>query len=346
MGKRHYKIGIYGYFAFDIADFGGQPVKTRAMFASLLNFYRKSDILILDSIGWKKTKIKHFFRLLNLIFRCKNIILLPARNGVNIVTKIVYIVSRLFCLKRIIHYVVIGGWLNEAQKDNHSLAKILKKIDYIYVETETMKQNLLVSGFSNVVLMRNFKNAQPLLKEYNNEAFDFCFFSRVIEQKGIIDAVDAISRVNAKSRNHLCTLDIYGPASETFINEILNRHKADYIKYKGLINTQDSTSVLNNYYMQIFPTKFYTEGVPGSLVDSFFAGLPIIASRWESSGDVVKDGYNGILFSFNRVDDLVDKIEYSITHRNLINAMRINCVETSQLYDSKKAIQPLLERIL
>ena len=46
--------------------------------------------------------------------------------------------------------------------------------------------------------------------------------------------------------------------------------------------------------MQIFPTRFTTEGIPGSIIDSYYAGVPVLASKWNSFDDVIEDGKTGV----------------------------------------------------
>lgn len=53
-----------------------------------------------------------------------------------------------------------------------------------------------------------------------------------------------------------------------------------------------AVEIISKYHYQIFPTRYKTEGIPGSIIDSFFSGTPVIASKWDSVNDVLEDGYN------------------------------------------------------
>jgi glycosyltransferase involved in cell wall biosynthesis len=119
----------------------------------------------------------------------------------------------------------------------------------------------------------------------------------------------------------------------------------DFISYKGVISDRQSISILSKYFMQIFPTKYFTEGVPGSIIDSYLSGLPIVASRWESSQDIIIDGVTGILYDFGKVDDLVDKLLYCMENFEIINEMRENCIQQSEYYKRDIVISKLIEDI-
>ena len=75
---------------------------------------------------------------------------------------------------------------------------MLKRFNYIYVETNTMKQILQKQGFENVSVIPNCKELQPLTIDqlvYNTEEpYKLCTFSRVNRLKGVGDAVDVIKK--------------------------------------------------------------------------------------------------------------------------------------------------------
>jgi hypothetical protein len=52
--------------------------------------------------------------------------------------------------------------------------------------------------------------------------------------------------------------------------------------------------VLKDYFALLFPTHFYTEGIPGTVIDAYAAGIPVISAKWESYSDVIDEGVTGI----------------------------------------------------
>lgn len=341
-----YKIGICGYFASGKNDFGGQPVKTNNLLNELRQIYGPSTIDYVDTINWKKRKLVLFFDLLRMTVMSRNIIILPAANGIKVFGMFFNYINNFMFPKRQLHYVVIGGWLPALLEKNKKLIKMLKQYSGIYVETLTMKNRMCALGFSNVYIMRNFKNLASYKNYYElSQGFKFCFFARVIPLKGIEEAISAIKFINNKYPEKNCTLDIYGPIDENYVYKINNLLDDETIKYRGVIDTNKSSEILKDYYIQLFPTKFFTEGIPGSIIDSFFSGLPVIASKWESFSDVIIEGYNGFGYTFDSFDGLVDCILWTTNNPDFVLKMRKNCVETSVNYLPINSIKVLVEKI-
>ena len=98
--------------------------------------------------------------------------------------------------------------------------------------------------------------------------------------------------------------------------------------------------------MQLFPTKYKTEGVPGSIIDSYFAGLPVLASKWESYNDVIDEGKTGIGFEFGNYEDFVAKLKWSIENSGAINKMKFECVRKAKEYTPESVISEFIKQLL
>lgn len=339
------KIGIFGYFSFEKMDYGGQPIKTNEVYNYLKKIYKSNEIVTFDTIIWTKSKIKSFLKFIIFFIRSKNIIIMPASNGIQKISKLILVLDLISLRKRIVHYIVIGGWLPNLVSQNNGLRLRLQKFDYIYVETLTMLKLLNENGLNNIVLMKNVKETEQHLNEYcDNEILRFCFYSRVIAEKGIEDAISVIKKINSTIHDVTCCLDIFGPVEVDYLKK-LSVQFDENIRYKGIIDSKQGSKILSHYFMQLFPTKFYTEGVPGSVIDGFFAGLPILASDWESSIDVISEFYNGILFDFGNLEDFFDKMKWIISNISKINKMRVNCINSSVEFIPSNSLKPLLRNL-
>ena len=159
-----------------------------------------------------------------------------------------------------------------------------------------MKAKLEKQNISNVDILVNFKELRQLTKEelcYKiTIPYKLCTFSRVIEKKGIEDAINVIKDINDNEEEIRYILDIYGPIDKIYKNRFENlvENFPEYINYKGCIAPNESVEVLRNYYCLLFPTKFKTEGIPGTIIDAYAAGIPVIASKWDNANEVICDG--------------------------------------------------------
>lgn len=335
------KLLVVGYYGTNVDPFGGQQIKTKEITESLSKYY---NIRVIDTTGWKKKKILLGILFLFGLIQYKKIIILPAHNGAELFFKIFKIIKNI--LKRHIYYIVIGGWLPELLENKKQYLNTAKSYTKILVETSTMKRKLNNLGLSNIVIMHNFKDMIPVdFEKYEKGGvYKFCVFSRVVEKKGIMEAIDAIIEL-VKDYGINCTLDIYGNIDDVFREVFLSKIEMfpKIVFYKGVVDNRSSIQILKKYYMQIFATKFYTEGIPGSIIDSYFSGLPVLASRWESSGDIILEGITGLTFEFLNFKDLVEKLYYCVTNEQHILGMRQNCIIESTKYSKQFVVKTLLE---
>ena len=337
------KVGVCGHFGKN--QINGQTIKTKEVTKELVKQLGRDQVMKVDTSEWRHKPHILIFNLIKLLRKCENIVVFPAHNGVRVFIPLLSILN--YFSKRRLHYVVIGGWLPEMVDIKKYLKPHLRRFEKIYVETNILKVKLLMKGLSNVEVMPNFKASDPSsIVEANlnlEKPYQFCFFARVIPDKGIEDAIDAIHVVNSKAKEKVCHLDVFGPINEEYrlrLNEIISSSNED-VEYKGVLSPQKTGTVLQKYYMQIFPTKFYTEGLPGSIIDSYFAGLPVLASKWESFHDVIVEGETGVGYAFNDSIALLRKLEWVIQNPDKIYQMRQKC-QTKALQYSSDVVSKIL----
>lgn len=327
------KIGVCGHFADGINMYDGQTVKTRVLYEELVRKMGANRVLRVDTKDWRKNPFKLVLNIVWLFCKCESLIVMPASNGVKVLIPMFSVLNGI--LRRKIHYIVIGGWLPEFIKTKNSLIKHIRRFDGVYVETEMMKKKLDCHKFDNIVVMPNFKRLQTIEEQevcnYEGNNYKLCTFSRVMKEKGIEDAIMAVKEMNAKKGN-VYTLDIYGQIEESYKDRFaeLEKEFPEYIKYCGVIPYENSTSVLKNYFALLFPTHFRTEGFPGTIIDAYAAALPVIATNWESSSEIVTEGITGMLFQGEK--ELVEILESVLETPELINNMKLNCLRESRKY--------------
>lgn len=342
------KIGILGHLGQGQNLLNGQTIKTNNLIEGLEQ-YSSMEVFRVDSHGWSK----HPFRLLGKIktafAQCDCVVMLPAHNGVKVFAPVLLHYKKKYGKK--IFYDVIGGWLPELVKDRPSLKKTLKAFDGIWVETQTMKDKLEAQGFENVTVVPNFKKITPLKEAqlvYPQAApYKLCTFSRVMKEKGIEDAVMAVKAVNETMGNTVYTLDIYGQvdAEQNQWFEDLQKTFPDYIRYAGAVQSDQSVAVLKDYFALLFPTRFYTEGIPGTIIDAYAAGIPVISARWASFADVVQDRKTGFGYDFEDTDQLLQLLLTFARQPEACSALKENCLHKAQDYTMQRAMEILQKQM-
>ena len=328
------RVCIIGHFGFGENLLNGQTVKTKIITKELENQLGKDEVSKIDTHGGKKKMLQLLFQLPVIMKNVKNIIMMPAHNGIRFFAPLLEFFNFFFHIK--LHYVVIGGWLPEFLENKKRLQKNLKKFDGIYVETNTMKVNMEKLGFSNIYILPNCKELK-ILKENElvyatSKPFKLCTFSRVMKEKGIEDAVNAVEEINKKYDETIFTLDIYGQidAMQTEWFESLQSRFLKDVSYKGLVPFDKSTDVLKNYYALLFPTYYEGEGFAGTLIDAMAAGVPIIASDWRYNSEIVQDNRTGFLIKNS--ESLHEKLEFIKSNITLVNDMKKICIEEAKEY--------------
>lgn len=344
---KKYKIGIVGRFGFGMNAFGGQSIKTRNLYEALCDKIGDDNIFCVDTRGWERHPFKLLCNIRKATSQCESVIILPAGRGVKVIPKLTLLCNQ----DAKLFYSVIGGWLPKMTETNKRLRKTLKKYDGIWVEAFAMKKTMEEQGFSNISVVPNFKNITPLkpneLVYHITEPYKLCTFSRVLKEKGIEDAVNAVKAVNDRCGKTVFTLDIYGQVDKGYTDRfnVLVAEFPNYIRYMGKAPSDRSVDILKFYFMLLFPSYYYGEGFPGTLIDALSAGIPVIASDWAYNTEIIRDGYTGLITVPQNVDDLSKKLEYCYHHVADINHMKYNCIIEAQKY-SKDIIAEQITKLI
>lgn len=340
------KVCVMGHFGFGKDMLNGQTVKTKIVTTELERQLGTDQVMKIDTHGGAKVLPKVSLRLLRVFRECRNIIILPAHNGIRFFAPMCVAFNRIF--RRKLHYVVIGGWLPEFLKKRKKLTKALMSFDGIYVETNTMRKALEAQGFNNVYVMPNFKDLK-ILKEselvyHHTEPYRLCTFSRVMKKKGIEDAVNAVKTVNEQAGRTVYTLDIYGQiddAQTEWFDEV-KLNFPEYVNYRGVVSFDQSVDVLKEYFALLFPTGFFTEGIPGTIIDAYAAGVPVISAEWESFSDVVDKDVTGVGYAFGNFEELCLVLKNIALNPQIIQEMKKACIEKAKEFTPEVAIEILV----
>lgn len=327
----------------------GQVAKTRDTCAYLKENGYDVEILNYGKLNvFQKVFISH-----KLIKKHERIVLMPGGKKalfyyINLITK---------HRKSNAHYVAIGGWvlslLNDSKNDQYF--KKLKLFKGVYLQNKKSLDCFKEKGFENALYVSNFSSKNPLRNEEfkeKNKAYDsvkdfrFCFFARVEKTKGVLLACDAIKKLSDKYREKSISLDIYGEIKDkNFESELIDICKNNKnIKIKGVLSGDKVIQELSTYYCMLFPTFYKGEGTPHTVIESFMAGLPVIASNWAYNSEIIENNKTGLLFELN-TNELFEKMEWAINNPSKIKEYSKNCFEHSKDFNKEKSLRPLLNNL-
>lgn len=342
-------VSVIGHFGNSKLLLNGQTVKTKIITDELSKQLGNDEVLKLDTAGGKSTLLKAPFQCLKALKIAKNVIIFPAHNGVRVYVPLLSFFRKFF-KNRKLHYVVIGGWLPEFLKTRKSLAKKLKRFDEIYVETNTMKRALEEQGFTNIVVMPNCKDLKILKPEElvypTGEPYKLCTFSRVMKEKGIEDAVNAVKEVNEEAGRIVYTLDIYGQidSGQAQWFENLQTTFPDYINYRGIVDYDESVDVLKNYFALLFPTYYNGEGFAGTILDAMAAGIPIVASNWKYNTEIINENI-GFVYPVRDQEAFIRILKMVADNPRILLDKKKDCLREAGKYTPSFVLRSLKSRI-
>lgn len=341
------QVTVIGHFGNDQNCSDGQTIKTRTIANELQRYYGSDEVITVDTHGSLRTFFKAFWIIRSAFRNSKNVIIMPAENGLRVFAPLCAAQKKRNQNVKL-HYVVIGGWLTTFLERHKLLISSLCKFDGIYVETSTMKRGLEEVGLNNSIVMPNCKNLRILSEEelvYSEaEPLKLCTFSRVMRKKGIEDAVNAVKEINEQYGREVYALDIYGQvdnAESEWFDE-LEMSFPSFVKYKGVTRHNSSVDVIKAYFAMLFPTHFYTEGIPGTIIDAFAAGVPVISSKWESYSDILEDGITGIGYEFDNYEEFKKVLCFAADNPEKILSMKTKCILAAKKYTPEQVVKALL----
>lgn len=345
-----YKVGICGHFAVGKDLMNGQVDKTVSVYKALADQLGEENVTTLDTCGWEKHPAKLTAQCSKLLRECENIIMMPSKKGVMVFPALFNALR--FNGKTKLHYIVIGGWLPEKIERHPSLLRSLGKLDNIFVELPAMADKLRSLGLSSVKYMPNFRETAALAPEElvtpEAEPYRLCTFSRIMASKGIDKAVDAVRIVNREVGRVAYRLDIYGVPEPDYA-ETFKKMAAGfepYIKYNGFLRGFGRSSrELKSCFALLFPTTYDGEGFAGTIIDSFAAGVPVIATDWRYNSQAIRDGVDGILYDHKDQEMLPSILKNLLEDPEKLNKMRPTCLERASEFDTKNAVNILIKEL-
>lgn len=118
----------------------------------------------------------------------------------------------------------------------------------------------------------------------------FAFISRIMEEKGIEQYLDAAEEIKSQYENtefHVC-----GFCESEYNGRLQEMHKRGIADYHGMV--RDIAGFMSGMHCIIHPT-YYPEGISNVLLEACATGRPIITTDRAGCREVVEDGNNGFM---------------------------------------------------
>lgn len=337
------KVILVGYFGYISNQIDGQTVRSRSILA-LFNEMPNVDVVFFDTEILQSSKFK-VFNLMKLLFEADIILNISAQRNLKYLFPMIYLFSKLTNSR--LNYVSIGGWLHHFI-DNMPIHKfMLKNIDGIYVQTENLERTMKDNNFLNVHLLSNFRvTSYPVLKPIVNldGKIKLVFMARVNPLKGVDILFDLKKQLDLLGFENV-SIDIFGPVLSGYKEEFNKKLGLSSVNYCGVLEPEKIYQTLTRYDLMLFPTKYYTEGFPGTILDAYICGLPVVATNWLNAEEFIESGKTGFITAFDDESKFIDAIIKLVREPKIIAALKENVGIKRQNYSSGKALEVLTKTI-
>lgn len=163
-------------------------------------------------------------------------------------------------------------------------------------------------------------NVKKEYRETNDSKMKFLMIGSVYENKGQEQVIKACALMMEKDRKRVA-IDIIGDGSETYIKKLKEMIK-DYdlssvVRFRGY--QKEVWKNICSYDCGLMCSK--SEGFGRVTAEYMMAGLPVIASDIEANCELIIENENGLLYQWNNINDLKEKMVYLLNDADVMKKM-------------------------
>ncbi|WP_193039179.1 glycosyltransferase family 4 protein [Pseudoalteromonas nigrifaciens] len=337
------KVLIIGYFGYSDNQLDGQTMRTRSIY-SLLNEESNFDVNYFDTQSFRQTKL-NLVTLIKMLIKTDVVFCICAHRSLKYLFPLVFLLAKVARTK--INYVSVGGWLYGFIKDKPIHKFMLRRVSGIYVQTTNLVSTLKNDNFNNVYLLNNFRNTEfsELSLNFNiSKPLSLIFLARVHPTKGVDLLFELEKKIKSENIKNI-NIDIYGPIFSDYKDEFTSKILKSSISYCGVVEPDNIHKTMRNYDLLLFPTKYYTEGFPGTILDAYISGVPIVASNWLNAEEFIEHEKTGFIVPFNDDIQFIKVVLELIKNPQRLFNLRESISVKRHEYSAEKALEILSDAI-
>lgn len=173
----------------------------------------------------------------------------------------------------------------------------------------------------------------------------FLWAGRMCEEKGLKTTLDALDRLH-----QICTegwqVDFCGPIDEDVRVKILDPRIRiaswrEQVRYLGAIPHSQMPQQYQEHDVFLFTSEVH-EGLPGTIIESFATGMPVIGTLTGGTNDILRPDENCLTYPMGDADALARAMKQMITQPELRRQLSANTAKTARETFSMDAVFPRL----
>ena len=194
----------------------------------------------------------------------------------------------------------------------HRMTGIYGKLNYICLTAFNKEKLLQLKQVKKhkVFIKPNFVEPAKCVVPYEERKEQFIYAGRLDQLKGIEILLEAWKAYPSdKEKLLICGT---GPM-EAWCRGFIERHHLNNVEMKGFVENSDVKKMIGESKAMILPTQWY-EGFPMTIVESYAAGTPVIASDLGNAGSLVEEGISGWKFKADSAEALTEVLKKASAH--------------------------------
>ena len=196
------------------------------------------------------------------------------------------------------------------------------------------KITTIYNGFS----VEKLKSRKIIKRSYKK--INAIFVGYIIKTKGQGQVIKALAKLPERIKESF-HIDFYGDYSNAYYRYlkflIKKYHLQKNISFCGFdIKIEEK---LDQYNLAFMCSK--SEGFGRVTIDYMLHQVPVIASNTGANQELIEDKVNGLLYEYNNIDDLADKIMYAYNNEKLNDISKNAYQSAVEKYDLNKSGQDM-----
>ncbi|QOS39358.1 glycosyltransferase family 1 protein [Treponema rectale] len=201
----------------------------------------------------------------------------------------------------------------------HRRKKLYDYVDYFVTPTDFTRNKLIEGGFDErkVVKIPTFIDASKIEPNYTDYEY-LLFLGRLVPEKGAKYLIEAMKYLNANLNTKAVftgKFDDLDDYSKAFIRDNNLQERVEFVGFQR----GDSLVRLIQHSMAVICPAIWYENMPNTILEAFAYGKPVVASNIGCFSELIRDGYNGILFESKNSKELAEKIENMIVSKSYVS---------------------------
>ena len=178
---------------------------------------------------------------------------------------------------------------------HRSIQTWTRHVDAFIALTKFQRQMFIRAGLpaDRIHLKPHFYDAAPTPVPWSSRANRVAFVGRISPEKGLDTLLHAWSRWGAEAPELVVAGD--GPQGPSLARWLEENGPIERVKMLGALSFEDAQKLIATCKLLVVPSRVF-EGFPMVIREAFALGVPVCASEIGSLRDLIRPGYNGVLF--------------------------------------------------